>query len=403
MRQRFWRVVGAQLLATLGVIADGDHVIGIPFAVWKLGRLVLRRAGGPLRPTSRCARPSAAAPSWSAAAGGTRSGSSSSSRLLGFVAGPVLDLRADLHQLPLLLINLLGALIFALLIPYVAIGRTLLYFDLQVEAEEAPAKRWRRAASATSAREAKRPQPARADRFRRREAARLQRPAPRPRPGGDAGRDVGRGRRRDRGRRLRLGPRGAGGDDRGAGGDRDARPCSSPATTRPSTPCATAAVGLGARRPCCTARARRSTESSSSASAPGIPVTPWDWSFDLDDAAATRDAGGLPRRRGPRPPLAAPGPLRLQRRRRPFRQPGAARGDRGEAAAARRLRPHPRVLGLREQDRRRRRSATSARPAPGSRSRGAPGTAETGALQDGRGARGRTCDGRRGACDGGES
>jgi hypothetical protein len=32
----------------------------------------------------------------------------------------------------------------SLLVPYIAIGRTLLYFDLQVEAESAPAKkRWR--------------------------------------------------------------------------------------------------------------------------------------------------------------------------------------------------------------------------------------------------------------------
>ena len=47
-----------------------------------------------------------------------------------------------------------------------------------------------------------------------------------------------------------------------------------------------------------------------------------------------RDARRLPGGRGPRPPLAAPGPLRLQRQRRPLRQPGPARGDRGEAARA---------------------------------------------------------------------
>jgi hypothetical protein len=42
--------------------------------------------------------------------------------------------------LPFLLINLLGALIFSLLIPYVVIAQTLLYFDLQARAEEEPAK-----------------------------------------------------------------------------------------------------------------------------------------------------------------------------------------------------------------------------------------------------------------------
>ena len=42
--------------------------------------------------------------------------------------------------LPLLWINLLGALIFALLIPYVALGETLLFLDLEQRAAEEPAK-----------------------------------------------------------------------------------------------------------------------------------------------------------------------------------------------------------------------------------------------------------------------
>ena len=60
-----------------------------------------------------------------------------------FIAGPVLTLALIFTPLPFLLINLLGALIFALLIPYVAIGQTLLYFDLQARAEGAgePARR----------------------------------------------------------------------------------------------------------------------------------------------------------------------------------------------------------------------------------------------------------------------
>jgi hypothetical protein len=43
----------------------------------------------------------------------------------------------------LVLINAIGALVFALPVPYIAIGRTPLYFDLQAKAAEAPAKRWR--------------------------------------------------------------------------------------------------------------------------------------------------------------------------------------------------------------------------------------------------------------------
>ena len=39
----------------------------------------------------------------------------------------------------------------------------------------------------------------------------------------------------------------------------------------------------------------------------GIPVTPWDWSFDLDDDEATGDAGALPGGSGAGPALAARG------------------------------------------------------------------------------------------------
>ena len=42
-------------------------------------------------------------------------------------------------------------------------------------------------------------------------------------------------------------------------------------------------------------------------------MTPWDWSFDLDDEEASRDARALPRGRGAGPPLAAQGPLRQRR------------------------------------------------------------------------------------------
>jgi hypothetical protein len=39
-------------------------------------------------------------------------------------------------NLSLTWINIIGSLVFALLAPYVAIGRTLLYFDLQERGEE---------------------------------------------------------------------------------------------------------------------------------------------------------------------------------------------------------------------------------------------------------------------------
>jgi hypothetical protein len=67
--------------------------------------------------------------------------------LLSVVTGPILGFALIFANLSLTWINLIGSLVFALLVPYVAIGRTLLYFDLQARQEEAarepkPRGRW---------------------------------------------------------------------------------------------------------------------------------------------------------------------------------------------------------------------------------------------------------------------
>jgi len=56
--------------------------------------------------------------------------------LISVAAGPILGFALIFTGLDLVWINLLGSLVFALFIPYVTVGRTLLYFDLQVRAEE---------------------------------------------------------------------------------------------------------------------------------------------------------------------------------------------------------------------------------------------------------------------------
>ena len=64
--------------------------------------------------------------------------------LISVVTGPILGFALIFTGLPLVLINVLGSLVFALLVPYVAIGRTLLYFDLAEREQEAavePARR----------------------------------------------------------------------------------------------------------------------------------------------------------------------------------------------------------------------------------------------------------------------
>ncbi|HEY4779750.1 MAG TPA: hypothetical protein VIH47_09180 [Solirubrobacterales bacterium] len=139
MGQRFWRVVGASLLATLGVVLMTITVVGIPFAIWKLVGWAF--AQQEVLFTDKSIRESLR-------------GSSELVRgrwwravrvvvfltVLSLVVGPVLTFALIFTTLPLLAINLLGALIFALMIPYVATGETLLYLDLQARAETEPAK-----------------------------------------------------------------------------------------------------------------------------------------------------------------------------------------------------------------------------------------------------------------------
>jgi len=140
---RFRRVVAAQLLALLGLFLLAITVIGFPFAVWKYVSWLfvqqevlftdksIREA---FRGSSELVRGRwwhtvrVAAPLW----------------LLSVAAGPVLGFALIFTDFPLVWINLLGSLVFALFIPYVTVGRTLLYFDLQVRAEEEPAKPRRR-------------------------------------------------------------------------------------------------------------------------------------------------------------------------------------------------------------------------------------------------------------------
>ncbi len=139
--QRFKRVVGAQLLVQLALILMALTVIGIPFAAWKyIGWLFIQQQ---ILFEDRSLREALASSSdlvrgrwwytlrvaaffW----------------LVSVVVGPFLGFALIFTSLPLLLINFIGSVVFALLIPYVATGQTLLYFDLQL-VERAPARRWR--------------------------------------------------------------------------------------------------------------------------------------------------------------------------------------------------------------------------------------------------------------------
>jgi len=136
---RFWRMLGAQLLATIATLALAVTIIGLPIAIWKyiewqfVQQQVLFEGRGvrdALRGSTRLVRGRwfytlrVAGFLW----------------LISVVAGPALGVALVFTTLPLWTINLFGSLVFALLIPYVAMARTLLYFDLAAAPAAAPAE-----------------------------------------------------------------------------------------------------------------------------------------------------------------------------------------------------------------------------------------------------------------------
>jgi hypothetical protein len=139
MGRRFWRLFGAHLLYTVLTTLMALTVIGLPFAIWKLvgwgfvqQQILLedRPIRGAFRASSRLVR----GRWWHAA------------RpllffyLLGLVAGPICSFALIFTALPLIWIDVVGATIFALLVPYGALGVTLVFFDLQERAATEPVR-----------------------------------------------------------------------------------------------------------------------------------------------------------------------------------------------------------------------------------------------------------------------
>jgi hypothetical protein len=145
VRERLWRVVGAQLLATLGVLALALTVIGIPFALrylvsWSFVQQEVLFTDKGFRESFR------------ASTDLVRGRWFRTARVvlifyvIGIATGPILTFVLIFTALPLIWINLIGSLVFALLIPFVAMGETFLYFDLSVREEEegvTPKRSWK--------------------------------------------------------------------------------------------------------------------------------------------------------------------------------------------------------------------------------------------------------------------
>jgi hypothetical protein len=139
VKARFWRVVGAQILATIGVLALALTVIGLPWAIWKL-------VGWAFVQEEVIFTDKSLRQSFRASTELVRSRWFRTARVIlifyviGIATGPILTFALIFTALPLIWINVIGSFVFALLIPFTALGGTFLYFDLSVREEEETAR-----------------------------------------------------------------------------------------------------------------------------------------------------------------------------------------------------------------------------------------------------------------------
>jgi hypothetical protein len=139
LRPCFWRVVGAQMLFVIATIGLAVTVIGLPWAInkyvaWSFVKQQIvfedRKVIDAFHASADLVRGR-----WFHTVR-----TAAFLFLISVVVGPVLTFALIFTALPLIWINFFGSLIFALLIPYVALGETLLYFDLKARAVVEPVK-----------------------------------------------------------------------------------------------------------------------------------------------------------------------------------------------------------------------------------------------------------------------
>jgi hypothetical protein len=146
MYERLWRLVAGQLLAIVLTALLIFTVIGIPFGIyfyfaWQFVQQEILFRDARMRDAFRGSHALVRGHWWrTVAVIGFLS-------LIALVAGPVLGFVLIFANFSPILANLIGSVVYGLLIPYVAIGRTLLYFDLgarEAETEATGARRPRR-------------------------------------------------------------------------------------------------------------------------------------------------------------------------------------------------------------------------------------------------------------------
>jgi hypothetical protein len=131
---RLWRVVGAQLLVDVFLMLMVLTVVGIPFAAyffvaWQFVQQEILFEDRPIRDSLRASHELVRGHWWRALL------VTAILALIRIVTGPVLGLFLIFLNLSALQVNLIGSVVFALLVPYVALGRTLLYLDLRAREE----------------------------------------------------------------------------------------------------------------------------------------------------------------------------------------------------------------------------------------------------------------------------
>jgi hypothetical protein len=140
---RLWRVVGGQLLATVLVLLMIFTVIGIPFGIyfyiaWQFVQQEILFKDCSIREALKGSHAVVRGHWWRTIV------VTGILFVLGVITGPILGFFLIFANFSAILVNLIGSVVFALLIPYIAIGRTLLYFDLQAREAEPAGERKRR-------------------------------------------------------------------------------------------------------------------------------------------------------------------------------------------------------------------------------------------------------------------
>jgi hypothetical protein len=136
MIDRFRRVVGGQVLSSILVLLIALTIIGLPFAIWKyvqwqfVQQEIMFKDKG-MRDAFHGSTDHVRGNWWKTVRVAVVLW------LISVVTGPALSFALIFTPLPLFWANILGSLVFALLVPYVAIGRTLLYWDLSARHEVA--------------------------------------------------------------------------------------------------------------------------------------------------------------------------------------------------------------------------------------------------------------------------